>query len=128
VLADNSLPADDHAAEIEALSRRYPRWTIWFGLSTRRWWALPPRDQDIGDFVEAATPQKLIARIEEHRAAASFPGRRPAPAPQPDPRSHPARDTRQDLRISPQPQYPERAAGPQAGRIPATAWPGGPTV
>jgi hypothetical protein len=58
------MPADDHAAEMDVLRRRYPRWTIWFGLFTGHWWAMPPDDRDVVDFVEADTAANLIARIE----------------------------------------------------------------
>ncbi|WP_119729330.1 hypothetical protein [Thermomonospora amylolytica] len=80
---ENSVPTDDHAAEVEALNRRYPGWSIWFGLFTRHWWALPPRAQDIGDFIEAETPQRLIARIETHPVP-------PPAAPRPAAPSRPA--------------------------------------
>src|SRR4051812_21687982 len=58
------MSADEHAAESDALRRRYPHWTIWFGSATGHWFALPPRDRDIGDFVEAASIHKLISVIE----------------------------------------------------------------
>ncbi|MCD0448460.1 hypothetical protein LO762_04510 [Actinocorallia sp. API 0066] len=68
-----------HVAELLFLVRRYPRWTIWFGPATGSWWALPPRDRDIGDFVEATDVERLVARIEviqseppAYRDAASF--------------------------------------------------------
>lgn len=98
---------DDHAAESIALRRRYPRWTIWWGPATRHWFALPPRDRDVGDFVEAATIEKLIAVIEviQH-----------APLLSDDPR----RDMRRpsDLLRSP------GAAQPHSRRVPMVAWPG----
>ena len=58
------MPSDDRAVELDGLRRRYPRWTIWFGLFSGHWWALPPLDWDNGYFVEAETAQKLRARIE----------------------------------------------------------------
>ncbi|WP_233510749.1 hypothetical protein [Actinomadura craniellae] len=78
------MPADDHAAEVAELRECYPNWSIWFGLFTRRWWALPPRERDIGDFVEAETPQRLVARIEMIQRAPIHPDPWPA-----DPR-HPS--------------------------------------
>ncbi|MDX6743311.1 hypothetical protein [Actinocorallia sp. A-T 12471] len=54
----------EHVAELSFLVRRYPRWTIWFGPATRRWWALPPRERDIGDFVEALDVEGLVSRID----------------------------------------------------------------
>ncbi|SEG62580.1 hypothetical protein SAMN04489712_107306 [Thermomonospora echinospora] len=138
MLTDNNPPADDHAAEVEALNRRYPRWTIWFGLATRRWWALPPREQDIGGFVEAVTPQRLIAGIEAHPAhPAGSDGRWPAPAhqvPYPDtqhvphrPARHAARDSRQDVRRPSNLLRLEGVTPPPARRVPVVAWPGGVT-
>lgn len=102
-----------HGAETYALSRRYPRWTIWFGPATGHWFALPPRDRDIGDFVEAATVQKLVSVIEviEHAQFVNA-----------EPHSHtsPQRDVRRPpdaLRSGGVPQPPNR-------RVPVVAWPG----
>jgi hypothetical protein len=145
VLTDNNLPSDDHAAEVEALGRRYPRWTIWFGLATRSWWALPPREQDTGGFVEAATPQKLIARIETHPAVPAPAGHPPVPAsahrpqhqparPNPhhpahqaphQPARHPVRDPRQDAWHPSNLLRLEGAAPPPAHRVSAAVRPGG---
>ncbi|WP_344822002.1 hypothetical protein [Actinocorallia longicatena] len=61
------MSEEDHATELSFLTRRYPDWTIWFGPSTKHWWALPPRDHDIGDFVEAETVQHLVVHIESIR-------------------------------------------------------------
>src|SRR5690349_19932900 len=55
---------DEHAAEADALRRRNQLWTIWFGAATGHWFARPPLDLDIGDFIEAANIQKLISVIE----------------------------------------------------------------
>jgi hypothetical protein len=115
VLTENSVPADDHAAEVDALSRRYPQWTIWFGLFTGHWWALPPRAQDIGEFVEAETPQKLISRIEVICYSASGPARGRLTARQ-SPRQE-ARRPSNLLRI-------EGVTPPPLHRVPAVAWPG----
>ncbi|WP_433326628.1 hypothetical protein [Spirillospora sp. CA-294931] len=110
--------ADDHAAEVEALGRRYPGWAIWFGRCTRRWWALPPSDRDIGDFVEAETPQRLIARIEVIQHAADL--RQPLIHNGPRPSHGPRQDARRPsnlLRlegVTPSPFH----------RVPAIAWPG----
>lgn len=49
---------------LAALTVRYPRWTFWFGRTTRHWWALPPRDRDVDDFVEASSVKELIDSIE----------------------------------------------------------------
>ncbi|MGI5168152.1 hypothetical protein ACQEU3_27775 [Spirillospora sp. CA-253888] len=111
------MTADDHAAEVEALARRYPGWTVWFGLFTGHWWALPPRERDTGAFVEAETPQKLIARIEviQHagpRRAMHDDGRRPSPVPRPD-----ERRPSNLLRL-------EGVTPPPFRRVPVIAWPG----
>jgi hypothetical protein len=99
------MPADDHAAEIAALHRRFPRWSIWFGLATRHWWALPPADRDIGDFVEAVTQQKLIARIEVIQNTAIL-------------------DSRQGIRRPSASLHLEGAVTTPLRRVPAAAWPG----
>ncbi|GLZ11237.1 hypothetical protein Acsp04_14720 [Actinomadura sp. NBRC 104425] len=141
------MTADVHAAEVDALSRRYPGWTIWFGPRTGRWWALPPRERDVGAFVEAETPQRLIARIEVICHAES--SRRPAPQPAPQ-------AALQSGQLQSGQWPPARAVGPVTGhgprpsddprpdprrpsnllrleggtpsplrRVPAMAWPGG---
>ncbi|HEX6469388.1 MAG TPA: hypothetical protein VF069_09855 [Streptosporangiaceae bacterium] len=99
------MPADDLAKEIAALHRRYPRWSIWFGLATGHWWALPPADRDIGDFVEAPTPQKLIARIEVIQQTARTDSRQGIGRPS------------ASLHLEGVPTTPLR-------RVPAAAWPG----
>jgi hypothetical protein len=110
------MTADVHAAEVDALSRRYPGWTIWFGPSTGRWWALPPRERDVGAFVEAETPQRLIARIEVIRHAQSRPMTGHGPRPPSDPRPD-ARPPSNLLRLEGGIPSPFR-------RVPAIAWPG----
>ncbi|MEO3783005.1 hypothetical protein ABGB12_06740 [Actinocorallia sp. B10E7] len=59
------MAGEDHSTELSFLVGRYPQWTIWYGTATGSWWALPPRERDIGDFVEAADLPRLIAHIEE---------------------------------------------------------------
>jgi len=64
------MPADEAldpppVSVLAALTARYPRWTFWFGRTTRHWWALPPRDRDIADFVEATSVKELIDSIEK---------------------------------------------------------------
>lgn len=112
------MTADDHAAEVDALGRRFPGWTIWFGPSTRRWWALPPRDLDVGDFLEADTPQALIGRIEVVRQS---PWRTPLDdGPRRPSSTEPRRDVRRPsnlLRLEGVTPSPFR-------RAPAIAWPG----
>ncbi|QKW34800.1 hypothetical protein HUT06_12815 [Actinomadura sp. NAK00032] len=128
------MAAGDHAAEVDALGRRFPGWTIWFGPSTGHWWALPPRDRDVGDFLEADTPQRLIARIEVVTRAA----RRRPPARGPARRQHdqqhdqqhdggprrPSRDPRQDVRRPSNLLRLEGVTPPHSGRVPVIAWPG----
>ncbi|ROO83453.1 hypothetical protein EDD29_0956 [Actinocorallia herbida] len=88
-----------HVAELSFLVRRYPAWTIWFGPLTRSWWALPPRDRDIGDFVEAADLERLVARIDLIQSE--------PPA---------LRDAASYLRLG----------APPVRRVPLAAWPGDP--
>ncbi|GAA3950577.1 hypothetical protein GCM10023085_36510 [Actinomadura viridis] len=113
------MTADDrHAAEVEALGRRYPGWTVWYGPFTGRWWALPPRGRDAGGFVEAGTPQRLIARIEVILRAG--PGR-PAYGAGPSQYDDPRQDVRRPsnlLRLEGLTPSPPR-------RVPVIAWPGG---
>ncbi|NVI91433.1 hypothetical protein [Actinomadura sp. BRA 177] len=117
------MAAGDHAAEVDALGRRFPGWTIWFGLCTGHWWALPPTDRDVGDFLEADTPQRLIARIEVVKHTAP----RRSPAPQPAPRTdgrRPSRDTRPDVRRPSNLRRIEGVTPSPFGRVPVIAWPG----
>ncbi|GAA4138632.1 hypothetical protein [Actinomadura keratinilytica] len=127
------MTADVHAAEADALSRRYPGWTIWFGPRTGRWWALPPRERDVGAFVEAETPQRLIARIEVICHAESA---RPAPQSAqrpPVPAAGPAtwHGPRPSESPRPEPRRPSNLLRLEGGipsplrRVPAMAWPGG---
>lgn len=109
--------ADDHAAEVAALRRRYPSWTIWFGLFTGHWWALPPRDSDVDEFVEAETPQWLIARIEVIQNAEP---------PQPMIESTPmtSGDSRRDARRPSNLLRLEGVTPSPFRRVPVVAWPG----
>ncbi|MFB4310953.1 hypothetical protein [Actinomadura sp. GTD37] len=118
------MAAGDHAAEVDALGRRFPGWTIWFGLFTGHWWALPPKDRDVGDLLEADTPQRLIARIEVVKRAA--PRRPPAqrPALQPGGPPRPSRDTRPDVRRPSNLLRLEGVTPSPFGRVPVIAWPG----
>ncbi|MBX6767363.1 MAG: hypothetical protein IRY90_09470 [Actinomadura rubrobrunea] len=122
------MTADEHAAEVDALSRRYPGWTIWFGPSTGRWWALPPRERDVGGFVEAETPQRLIARIEVIRHARSGPPDAPA-AQQTGPETGHGSLTSENSRS--ETRRPSNLLRLEGGtpspfhRVPAVAWPGG---
>lgn len=112
------MSADDHTAEARALGRRFPGWTFWYGPFTGRWWALPPRERD-GGFVEADTPQRLIARIEvvQHPYVPD--------APVPDAPAQPAEDPRQDVRRPSNLLRLEGIAPSSFRRVPAIAWPGG---
>lgn len=104
------MSADEHVAEASALRRRYPRWTIWFGQATGHWFALPPLDRDIGDFVEATTVAKLISVIEVIQHA-------PILNEHPNSRRG-VRSPSNLLRLEGVPQPPIR-------RVPVVAWPGG---
>ena len=114
------MPADDHTEEVAELHRRYPRWSIWFGLATGHWWALPPADRDIGDFVEATTRQKLIASIEVIQQNAlhdsrhkGFLGNRSI-----------HNDSRQDIGRPSASLHLEGVTATPSRRVPAAAWPG----
>ena len=112
------MTADDHAAEVAALGRRFPGWTFWFGPHTRRWWALPPRELDVGEFLEADTPQALIARIEPIRRAPWALRGDGRATPSPD-------DTRRDERRPSNLLRLEGVTPSRFRRAPAIAWPGG---
>ncbi|MFI0485942.1 hypothetical protein [Actinomadura sp. 9N215] len=120
------MTAVDHAAEVDALGRRFPGWTIWFGPFTGHWWALPPKDRDVGDFLEADTPQRLIARIEvvertaPKRPAAQY-GRAGTARPGRGPSRH---DPRPDVRRPSNLLRLEGVTPSPSGRVPAIAWPG----
>ncbi|WP_344893492.1 hypothetical protein [Actinomadura meridiana] len=121
------MTAVDHAAEVDALERRFPGWTIWFGPFTRRWWALPPKDRDVGDFLEADTPRRLIARIEV--VTSSAPTRPPARPPVRPAAGHGRRrpyreDPRPDVRRPSNLRRLEGVTPSPSGRVPAIAWPG----
>jgi hypothetical protein len=103
------MTAGRRAAETYPLTRRYPRWTIWFGPATGHWFALPPADRDIGDFVEATTVQKLISAIEVIEHA-------PILNDNPDPLRN-VRRSSNPLRFKGVPPPPNR-------RVPVVAWPG----
>jgi hypothetical protein len=101
------MPADDSLDQSPfslpaLLAARYPQWTIWYGQTTRRWWALPPAGRGADRFVEAHSVKELVESIEAMQ-------------------SHPL--------LSPLPPQPNgilfgEAEALQAGRVPATAWPG----
>lgn len=103
------MTADGHAAETNAIQRRYPGWTIWFGPATGHWFALPPRDRDIGDFVEATTVQKLISVIEVIEQA---------------PILNSFLEPRRDERRPSNPLRFESVPQPLNRRVPVVAWPG----
>jgi hypothetical protein len=122
------MTGDDHAAEVHALSRRYPGWTVWFGSFTRRWWALPPRERGLAGFVEAETPQLLIARIEvvQHgdphmpgRTRSAITGRPPL-----DNGLRPYGDPRQDARRPSNLLRLEGVTPAPSSRVPVIVWPG----
>ncbi|MFC6886770.1 MULTISPECIES: hypothetical protein [Actinomadura] len=112
------MTADGHAAEVEALGRRYPGWTVWFGLCTGHWWALPPRDRDTGDFVEAETPQRLIALIEVIQHTAPLVRNSVTDG------LRPSREPRQDVRRPSNLLRLEGVTPSPFRRVPVIAWPG----
>jgi hypothetical protein len=122
--------AEDHAAEVEALSRRYPGWTVWFGPFTGHWWALPPRERRPAGFVEAESPQRLIARIEVVQHGDTRNHGRPAnltpvdgtPVTSEVPRPH--GDSRQDARRPSNLLRLEGIASAPFRRVPVISWPG----
>jgi hypothetical protein len=131
------MTADEHAAEVDALRRRYPGWTVWFGSFTRHWWALPPRGRGPAHLLEAETPQRLIARIEvvQHGDASIA----APPGPDGNPRSQPrwplgtrhlpsvsgsTADPRRDARRPSNLLRLEGVTPAPFGRVPVIVWPG----
>lgn len=120
------MPADDAAhasAEIEELRSRFPSWTIWLGLFTGHWWALPPVDHATDHFVEAATPGQLAGRIEAYERAGD-----PAGTPKPAPSEAAASGTEQSRREQRRPSNLLRIEGvttSRTHRMATVAWPGG---
>jgi hypothetical protein len=49
----------DPALALDILRRRFPGLCLWFGNSTRHWWAVVD-----GDLLEAGTPEELGRRID----------------------------------------------------------------
>lgn len=81
---DTPVDGDDLVlidAEAAVLARRFPGVALWFGMATRRWWAL------VGSagrwcLVEAGGPHALSQLIASAKAVSSRPGSaRPAVAP-----------------------------------------------
>lgn len=101
------MPGDEGIAEIAALKRRFPGWTVWFGLFTGHWWALPPSGSDEEHFVEADSVLGLAARIDLIQRTVN----------RADPRWN-ARGPSNLLRL-------EGASANPLLRAPAVAWPGG---
>ncbi|MFC0041183.1 hypothetical protein [Actinomadura rayongensis] len=116
------MTADEHAAEVEALRRRFPGWAVWYGPYTGHWWALPPRGSADRTFVEAPTPQHLIARIEGTASTAGSVDRPRAPDAQVQAR--PPADPRRDERRPSNLLRIEGVTPPQSPRVPVVAWPG----
>ena len=61
------MPGDPEsdAAALARLRAEYPRWLIWRGNRTGRWWAAPPRGSACRSLLEADTPAALAALIAE---------------------------------------------------------------
>jgi hypothetical protein len=100
------MPADDSLDHqpfslLAMLAARYPQWTIWFGRATRHWWALPPLDRDVGDFIEASSVKELVESIEAIQAL-----------------------RRRTMSPAPSGILFGEAETSRAARVPAAAWPG----
>jgi hypothetical protein len=56
----------DQDADLERLSRQYPRWRIWRGRATGDYWAMPPRDHPTAyDLIGARDIGALARRLAE---------------------------------------------------------------
>jgi hypothetical protein len=120
------MTADEHAAEADALGRRYPGWTVWFGPFTRHWWALPPRDRGPAMLVEADSPQRLIARIEVVTRGDIHTAAIPDEIPRSQPRWPLGRTAgpRQDARRPSNLLRLEGVTAAPSRRVPVIVWPG----
>ncbi|WP_214106284.1 hypothetical protein [Acrocarpospora catenulata] len=69
--AETPVPAPDPATVVRALSCRFPRWTIWWGESTARYWGMSRRPDGGFVYVEAASAQEFVhwARDIDSRAS-----------------------------------------------------------
>jgi hypothetical protein len=59
-------PTSDEDAKLAALRERYPRWSIWKGRHTGRWWAMPRRP--LTALVDAPDLDQLAAKIADVEA------------------------------------------------------------
>jgi hypothetical protein len=68
-------PAPDPATTVRALSCRFPRWTIWWGESTGRYWGMSRRARGAFVYVEAQSAQEFVqkARDIEYRTPPNNP-------------------------------------------------------
>jgi hypothetical protein len=56
---------ESDATALALLREQYPRWLIWRGTRSGRWWACPPRESACRSLLEADTPAALAALIAE---------------------------------------------------------------
>jgi hypothetical protein len=59
------MPPEARAVVTAELRARFPEVTAWYGMTTRRWWALVPGTdrRRRGRLIEANTPAELVAAI-----------------------------------------------------------------
>ncbi|GIH29646.1 hypothetical protein Aph01nite_79560 [Acrocarpospora phusangensis] len=60
-----SVPAPDPATTVRALSGRFPRWTIWWGESTGRYWGMCRRARGTLVSVEAKSAQEFVQKARD---------------------------------------------------------------
>lgn len=65
-----AVPPHDPALALSLLRRRFPTVCLWFGTSTRHWWAVVD-----GRLLEACTPQELGLRIDLAATDSPRPGK-----------------------------------------------------
>jgi hypothetical protein len=58
--------AGDQDSELDRIGRQYPRWRLWRGHATGRYWALPPRDHPTQrDLLSASNLDELARRLAQ---------------------------------------------------------------
>lgn len=58
-------PQVDPATVVRALSARFPRWTIWWGQATMRYWGMSRRRNGALIHVEAFSAQDFVRQARE---------------------------------------------------------------
>ncbi|GGO23948.1 hypothetical protein GCM10010116_48130 [Microbispora rosea subsp. aerata] len=60
-----SEPTISPAVVVRALSARFPKWTIWWGEATARYWGMSRRRDGELVHIEARSAQEFVQRARE---------------------------------------------------------------